>query len=135
MGGHTLSGMGPLTSLPTRCAYITLRTAGGYSVFTSAVLKGATLNPVVYAFLRDVFGSIVLLAAGWVTEARRPAGDRHFWPDRADTGHFTLLGLFMVWGAQGMSAMAIANLTPVFFSMTQPAMPVVTLCMSWAMGA
>lgn len=77
---------------------------------TSVVLKQSTLNPTVYAFLRDVFGSLMLLAAAWVYEHRQQ--QPKFCVERGDQGHFILLGLFMVWGAQGMSAMAIANLTP-----------------------
>lgn len=105
---------------------------GGYSVITSSVLKGSTLNATVFAFLRDVFGSLILLIWAYIYESRqaRPM----FWIAKQDVGQLMLVGLFMVWGAQGCSALAIANLTPVVFSMSQPAMPVVTVGLSLVVG-
>ena len=108
----------------------------------SASLKApATLSPVVFAFLRDVVGTAVLLAAAYVYESRRApahaAGGvpaRRFVPDRADAGHFVLVGVLGVWGTQGLSALAIAELTPAFFSMMAPLYPVVALAFALGLG-
>lgn len=105
---------------------------GGYAVITSAALKHSTLSPTVYALLRDVGGSCLLLVMAHVYE-RRQAVPR-FWPSRDDQGSFVLVGLLMVWGAQGCSAQAVANLTPSFFSLLQPIMPVITTSLSLATG-
>ena len=96
------------------------------------MLKKTTLDPTVFAFLRDVVASMLLLTGAYIYENRQEKPK--FWVERVDTGHFVLNGLLMVWGAQGMSALAIANLTPVFFAMTQPGQPVMALTLSWALG-
>lgn len=105
---------------------------GGYSVVTAIALKHGTLNPIVYAFLRDIFASCILLTAAYIKESKRPIAERRFWIDKEDLGYFILIGLLMVWGAQGMSALAIANLTPSYFSLLSPLMPVVTLSLAFA---
>jgi drug/metabolite transporter (DMT)-like permease len=106
---------------------------GGYSVVTAAALTGSHTAPIVYAFLRDAAASAVLLSAAWAVESRRPAPDRRVWVDRADVGVFVLIGLLMVYGAQGMSAMALANIPASYFSLLSPLMPVVTLAVSLAL--
>ena len=107
---------------------------GGYSVFTSAVLKGTTLNGIVFAFLRDTAASLLLMTAAWAHEARKPAPARRFWIAQEDTWLVLLGGLLMVWGAQGCSALALVNLSPVVFGMAQPLLPVVTVALSLALG-
>ena len=116
------------------CLVVVNVTFGGYSVFTSAVLKHATLDAIVFAFLRDVLGTAVLMGLAFAAERRRPPAEYRFWPDREDTGQFVLVGLLGVWGSQGLSALAIANLTATFFSLMEPAMPVVTLSLSLLLG-
>jgi drug/metabolite transporter (DMT)-like permease len=133
---------------------------GGYSVVTAAALRGTTTSPIVYAFLRDVAAAVMLLTASyWATARARTkqqqqqqrdaaAAGAHvlsatplvsdpstrFWVDRADIGVFVGIGLLMVWGAQGMSALAIANLTASYFSLCSPLMPIVTLVVALATG-
>jgi drug/metabolite transporter (DMT)-like permease len=106
---------------------------GGYSVFTAAVFAGAaSLNPLIFAFARDMIGSALLLGAAAVEARRRGTA---FLPAWSDAGSFLLLGLLGVWGAQGMSALAIKYATPVFFAASTNLQPVVTLCLSLALRA
>ena len=101
----------------------------GYSVLTNAALQGAGgPAPLVFALLRDVTGSVLLLSAAYLHEGRRASP--RFWVSREDRADVLLLGLLSVWGAQGCSALALANISPVLFAMLQPAMPVVTLALS-----
>jgi len=105
---------------------------GGYSIYTSVVFAGApALNPLVFAFARDCVGSVLLLGAA-AAEARRRG--TAFFPAWSDAGSFMLLGLLGVWGAQGMSALAIKYATPVFFAASTNQQPVVTLCLSLTLG-
>lgn len=105
---------------------------GGYSIYTAVVFAGAaTLNPLVFAFARDCVGSVLLLGAAAVDARRRGTA---FFPAWSDAGSFMLLGLLGVWGAQGMSALAIKYATPVFFAASTNLQPVVTLCLSLALG-
>ena len=98
----------------------------------SVALKApATLAPVVFAFLRDVIASVVLLSAAYWVETGR--GGR-FMPAAADAGAFIFFGVLGVWGAQGLSAMAIAELTPAFFSMLSPLYPVIGLTLAMLVG-
>lgn len=107
---------------------------GGYSVITSAALKNSTMSAIVYAFIRDITAAAQLLGAAYFVESRKPVDQRRFWPDRADVGSFILLGLLAIWGAQGLSALAIANLTATYFSLLNPLQPVVALLLSIVMG-
>lgn len=104
-------------------------------MLTSAALKApATLSPVVYAFMRDVIASVVLLTAAYVVERARPDGSGRFVPAKADAFEFIVVGILGVWGAQGLSAMAVAQTTPAFFSFFSPLYPVITLALSLALG-
>ena len=86
-----------------------------------------------YAFLRDSVASVVLLCAAYAYESRQPGGGR-FVPDRADWAPFIGVGVLGIWGAQAMSALAIANLTPTFFSFAAPLYPVVALALALTLG-
>ena len=116
------------------CLVIVNLTFGGYSVFTSAVLKKTSLNAVVFAFLRDVLGASLLLIGAYTVEKRKGPDKMKFWPHKEDVGTFIFVGLLGVWGSQGLSALAISNLTATFFAMCEPAMPIVTLIVSWLVG-
>ena len=107
---------------------------GGYSVVTAVALKHGSINPIVYAFIRDIVASIILLTAAYIKESKLPLNEQRFWVKREDLGLFITIGLLMVWGAQGMSALAIANLTPSYFSLLSPLMPVVTLSLAFLTG-
>ena len=100
---------------------------------TAALFAGApALNPLVFALARDALGSALLLTAAGV-EAARAAPRRRWAPAWADAGGVALLGLTGVWGAQGMSALAIKFSTPVFFSASTNFQPVVTFLLSFAL--
>jgi len=120
---------------------------GSYSVATSLALpKDSTLSPLVFALLRDVIGTSSLLAtAAFVEWRRRPNGNgrlsnaRWSWCYRLgiaaeDRWRVLLVGLCGVWGAQGMSALAIANSTASFYTFLSNVQPVVTLALSAAIG-
>lgn len=106
---------------------------GGYSVLSSAVFHGSTVNGVVYAFLRDVTGSILLLGSAYIVERRKGAAGR-WMIDASDSGHFILLGLLGVYGSQGMSALAVQQTTPTFFASMANLQPAVALTLAAALG-
>ncbi len=106
-----------------------------YSYLTSRVLHGTgAVSPLAFAWLRDVVGTSLLLGATVLGEFRKPPSARVFWPHEADRLRVALCGLLGVWGSQGMSALALANLDPFFFSVMQPLMPLVTLVLGIAVG-
>ena len=108
---------------------------GGYAVLTSTVFSASgTLSPLVFALARDAVGSVLLLSAAAIAEARAGARGR-FVPAWADAGSIILLGVTGVWGAQGMSALAIKFTTATFFAATTNLQPCVTFALSLALGA
>lgn len=108
---------------------------GGYSVFTSRAFKSASnLSPLVFAFCRDAAASMLLMGMAAFAEFRQPPEKRRLVPAREDLGIFVGLGLLGVWGSQGLSALAISNLSALNFSVLEPAMPVVTLALSLLLG-
>lgn len=115
--------------LITTCAAI----FGGYAVLSSVVFHGSTLNGIVYAFLRDVTGSIILLGAAFIVERRKGSAGRWL-IDAADSGHFVLLGLLGVYGSQGMSALAVQQTTPTFFASLANLQPAVALVLAVCLG-
>ena len=84
----------------------------GYFILVGRVLRGLALSPLVFALLRDAGGTALLLGAAWVAEGRKPEGDRRFWPQAVHAGPLFAAGLCGVWGAQGMSALALAHSEP-----------------------
>ena len=114
---------------------------GGYAVLTGVVLGHSSVNPLVFAAARDLVASILLLSAAAISERRRGSsggggGEKvpRLLPAWSDAGSFLLLGLTGVWGAQGMSALAIKFSTPTFFAAMTNLQPVVTFSLSLALG-
>ena len=123
------------SNLATCCALLLLVQVifAGYSILTATALTGAGgPSPLVFAFLRDCTGSLLLLGSAWAVESR--AAQPRFWIQRDDQGAVLLCGLLSVYCAQGCSALALANITPLFFGLCQPAMPVATLALSLGLG-
>lgn len=105
-----------------------------YSYLTSRVLHSGGASPLAFAWLRDVLASILLMSATTIIELRKPVGERRLYPAQSDLMRVALCGLLGVWGSQGMSALALANLDPFFFSILQPLMPIVTLTLGTLLG-
>lgn len=106
---------------------------GLYSYSTSTVLKGRTLSPLAFAWVRDVIAAAALLSAAAAVESRKAAPA--FWIRKEDHTHLLLLGFLGVWGSQGCSALALANLDATDFAIFQPLMPLVALLAGMATGA
>ena len=105
-----------------------------YAYLTSHALSGSKLSPLVFAWLRDVFATLLLLSAAYISERRRPASECRFWPEEKHWLRLLLCGTLGVWGSQGMSALALAHLDPTTFSLLQPLMPVVTVIVGTLSG-
>ena len=90
-------------AIPVTLLIIVNTIFSGYVVLTAQALKGSA-NAVVFAFLRDVGASAILMPACYFTS-------RTFWPKSEHWGQFILLGGLGVWGAQLLSSLAIKNLT------------------------
>jgi drug/metabolite transporter (DMT)-like permease len=105
-----------------------------YAYLTSHALSGSKLSPLVFAWLRDVVATALLLSAAFASERRRPAAERRFWPAEEHWLRLLLCGTLGVWGSQGMSALALAHLDPTTFSLLQPLMPVVTVAVGTLSG-
>jgi drug/metabolite transporter (DMT)-like permease len=108
---------------------------GGYSVFTSVALRSSTLSPLVFSFCRDTIAAVLLITAAWVSEGRKPVAERRFWIAREHAMDIALLGLLGVWGTQGMSALALANVPAAYFGLCSPVQPMVAMCLSLLWGA
>jgi len=106
---------------------------GGYSVLTSIVFTGTTVNPLVFAFLRDSLGTVLLLGAAIISEKRKgKAGNWRI--DWADAGQFFILGLTGVYGSQGMSALVLKQTSATFFASMANLQPVVATVLSCLLG-
>jgi drug/metabolite transporter (DMT)-like permease len=120
-------------------ALITLVAAifGGYSVVSSAVFHNSSVNPLVYAFLRDCIGTTLLLGAAAFTERgkKREDGSGPTWAlDVNDFFKFFLLGLTGVYGSQAMSALTIKETTATFFSSMSNLQPAWTCLLAIFLG-
>ena len=108
---------------------------GAYSYLTAQALHGTSLSPLAFAWVRDAIASGSLLIAAFAFEVYRKApADRQFVPDEGHVLRFLACGFFGIWGAQGLSALALANLDAIIFSIFQPLLPVITLVVGTATG-
>jgi drug/metabolite transporter (DMT)-like permease len=105
-----------------------------YTYLTARVLHAGGASPLAFAWLRDLLAVILLLSATTLVEMRKPVGERCLFPAQDDLIRVALCGLLGVWGSQGMSALALANLDPFFFAIFQPLMPIVTLTVGTLLG-
>jgi drug/metabolite transporter (DMT)-like permease len=105
-----------------------------YAYLTSHALSGSTLSPLVFAWLRDVFATVLLLSAAYVSELQRPEPEQRFWPAEAHWLRLLLCGTLGVWGSQGMSALALAHLDATTFALLQPLMPIFTVAVGTLSG-
>ena len=101
----------------------------GYSVLAHSVLgSGSNAKALAFAWVRDAIGATLLLATAYATE--RAA----FWPAIGDWPRLLACGLAGVWGAQGFSALALANLNATLFAVLEQLLPVVSLLACVALG-
>jgi drug/metabolite transporter (DMT)-like permease len=108
---------------------------GLYSFLTAKALHGTSLSPLAFAWIRDAIAAASLLIAAFIYERRSKApADRRFLPDERDWPRFLACGFFGIWGAQGLSALALANLDAIVFSIFQPLLPLITLVIGTAAG-
>ena len=97
-------------------------TFGAYALVAHAALSGTSLSPLVFALTRDTLAVLALQAASFHLHR----GGAHFWPAPEDQARFILCGLLGVWASQAGSALALASLDPVLYSLLQPLLPVAT---------
>ena len=101
----------------------------GYSVLAHVVLSAASnAKALAFAWVRDAIGATLLLATAYATE--RAA----FWPAIEDWPRLLACGFAGVWGAQGFSALALANLNATLFAVLEQLLPVVSLLACVALG-
>jgi hypothetical protein len=101
----------------------------GYSVLAHSVLgSGSNAKALAFAWVRDAIGATLLLATAYATE--RAA----FWPAIEDWPRLLACGFAGVWGAQGFSALALANLNATLFAVLEQLLPVVSLLACVALG-
>ena len=112
------TGSGSGFSLPVRLALAGSGMAlicsifGGYGVLAHAALgQSSNAHALVFAWLRDLMGTVLLLSTAYIVEMKKSEENRCFWPkNSSDLLRFFCLGLTGVWGAQGMSALSLANM-------------------------
>ena len=100
---------------------------GAYSLVAHLALAGATLSPLVFALSRDTLAVVSLMTAAYVRHRAVPSS---FWPAAADVPRFILCGVLGVYCSQAGSALALANLDPLVYTLVQPLMPLATA--GWA---
>ena len=120
----------------------------GYGILSHIAL-GASGNAhaLAFAWVRDAIGCVLLLsaayamygrgggAAGSAAGAAGVAGAAAaFWPEREDWPRLLACGLTGVWGAQGMSALVLANMNATLFAVLEQLLPVVSLLACLALG-
>ncbi len=101
-------------------------------MFSSAAFSHSTLNPWVFALFRDSFGGSTLLLVAFISSRRNRT--IQFLPQREDWAHFIVTGLLGIWGAQGLSAVAVSLTTSDYMSLIQPAQTVVAFTASALLG-
>ena len=99
---------------------------GGNAVITKIALARHD-DPVVFSFLRDVGGALVLLASGRICGCL-------VWPRRTDLGMFIVLGILGVYIAQMFLVLALQLLDPLHCMLVQPMQPVLTTLLAAAFG-
>ena len=109
------------------CAVCTI--FAGYSVLAHIALGAASnAKALAFAWVRDAIGAALLLSTAFATE--RAA----FWPAIEDWPRLLACGFAGVWGAQGFSALALANLNATLFAVLEQLLPVVSLLACVALG-
>jgi len=128
----------------------------GYSVLAHVALgSSSNAHALAFAWVRDAIGATLLLSAAYLRHggsgaAGAGAGGKAsgasdgpaaaapepgaFWPAREDWPRLLACGLFGVWGAQGMSALALANLNATLFAVLEQLLPVVALAVCALLG-
>jgi drug/metabolite transporter (DMT)-like permease len=132
----------PSFSLPIRLTLAGLGMAvicsifGGYGVLAHAALgQSSNAHALVFAWLRDMIGTVLLLSTAYFVEMKKSEDVRRFWPKNAsDLLRFFLLGLTGVWGAQGMSALSLANMNATLFACFSQMLPVVAFVVCLVIG-
>jgi drug/metabolite transporter (DMT)-like permease len=109
---------------------------GGYGVLAHAALgQSSNAHALVFAWLRDMIGTVLLLSTAYFVEMKKSEDVRRFWPKNAsDLLRFFLLGLTGVWGAQGMSALSLANMNATLLACFSQMLPVVAFVVCLVIG-
>jgi hypothetical protein len=88
------------TAVNVACIVLAYVIMSAYTVITSIVLGSSTVSPLVYALLRDILATVVLLSVAWRRESRIDPSLKTFFPAKADIGMFVFVGVMGVWGNQ-----------------------------------
>jgi len=136
------TGSGTGFSLPVRLALAGSGMAlicsifGGYGVLAHAALgQSSNAHALVFAWLRDLIGTVLLLSTAYIVEMKKSEENRCFWPkNSSDLLRFFCLGLTGVWGAQGMSALSLANMNATLFACFSQMLPVVAFVVCLVIG-
>lgn len=96
---------------------------GGYAVITQAAVSGGSpINPWLFALLRDIGASALLLVAA----ACYTNGGKGFFLERCHVRRLFMIGFCGIWGSQLLGAIVIKYVGAVVFASMQPAQPAVT---------
>jgi drug/metabolite transporter (DMT)-like permease len=99
-----------------------------YTVLMKSALSEGT-SPLVLALLRELFAVALLLPLAHANERRLGTLDR-FWIKEAHFLQFFLLGLFMIWGVQLLSALSLEHLSANTYALLAPSVPVICACVA-----
>lgn len=108
-----------------QCAY------GSFPLIVRIALNSG-ISPLAFTLYRAVLASGVLLGVAYCLEAREAAP--RFWMQRDHLFAFALQGLLSIYFFQLIAATSLLNITPLNFSIAQPAIPLLTMVAMSLMG-
>lgn len=107
--------------------------AAGYDVITAAAFADSSVHPTVYAFVRAVGATVMLVGFGIFKERQRPPHDRVYRLAREDVWIVIAAGVLALAGHMGLSAIALASVPPAIVGMFAPVVPAIALMISIAL--
>lgn len=119
---------------PVIASSITFAIFAGYNLLTTIALRESTVNPMLFALIRDIIASACLVSIAVMFERKKPRELQRYIPDKEDVFRVCMSGFLCVVGCQAMGIFSIKYLSPALMGILTPLMPAYSISLAMFLG-